>query len=66
MLEAIRAAGRGGFKAAGGVRTAEDAGRYLELADEIMGAGWTTPQTFRFGASGLLADLLGERASGTY
>jgi len=66
MLEAIRAAGRGGFKAAGGVRTAEDAGRYLELADEIMGEGWTTPQTFRFGASGLLADLLGERASGTY
>ena len=25
-----------------------------------------SPQTFRFGASGLLADLLGERASGTY
>jgi deoxyribose-phosphate aldolase len=58
MLEAVRAAGHGGFKAAGGVRTAEDAGRYLELADEIMGLGWTSPQTFRFGASSLLADLL--------
>jgi deoxyribose-phosphate aldolase len=66
MLEAIRAAGHGGFKAAGGVRTAEDAGRYLELADEIMGEGWTSPQTFRFGASGLLADLLGKQAAGTY
>jgi deoxyribose-phosphate aldolase len=66
MLEAIRAAGRGGFKAAGGVRTAEDAGTYLELADEIMGEGWTSPATFRFGASSLLADLLGQRASGSY
>ncbi len=66
MLGAIRTAGHGGFKAAGGVRTAEDAGRYLELADELMGEGWTTPQTFRFGASGLLADLLGERPTGTY
>jgi len=66
MLEIIRASGHGGFKAAGGVRTAEDAGRYLELADEIMGEGWTSPQTFRFGASGLLADLLGEKAAGTY
>ena len=65
MLEAIQAAGHGGFKAAGGVRTAEDAGRYLALADEIMGEGWTSPQTFRFGASGLLADLLGEQAAGT-
>jgi deoxyribose-phosphate aldolase len=66
MLEAIKAAGHGGFKAAGGVRTAQDAGAYLALADEIMGEGWTSPQTFRFGASGLLADLLGKTASGTY
>jgi deoxyribose-phosphate aldolase len=58
MLEVIRAAGRGGFKASGGVRTAEDAGRYLELADEELGPDWVTPQTFRFGASSLLADLL--------
>jgi deoxyribose-phosphate aldolase len=58
MLEAIRDAGRGGFKAAGGVRTAEDAGAYLDLADAILGPGWTAPATFRFGASGLLVDLL--------
>jgi deoxyribose-phosphate aldolase len=64
MLEAIRAAGHGGFKAAGGVRTTDDAGRYLELADELLGEGWTSPRTFRFGASSLLADLLGERATG--
>ena len=66
MLDAIQAAGHGGFKASGGVRTADDAGRYLALADEIMGEGWTSPQTFRFGASGLLADLLGKRPAGTY
>ena len=58
MLEAIRDHGRGGFKAAGGVRTAEDAAAYLALADEVVGEGWTAPETFRLGASGLLADLL--------
>ncbi len=67
MLEAIAAAGRGGFKASGGVRTAQDAGAYLELADELLGEGWVSPQTFRFGASGLLADLLhGEAGTGAY
>ena len=30
---------------------------YLELADEIMGPGWATPATFRFGASSLLDAL---------
>jgi deoxyribose-phosphate aldolase len=58
MLEAIKAKGHGGFKASGGIRTAQDAAAYLELADEIMGPGWTAPHTFRFGASGLLAELL--------
>lgn len=47
-----------GFKASGGVRTVGDAGAYLALADEIMGEGWASPETFRFGASGLLDDLL--------
>lgn len=47
-----------GFKASGGVRTVADARVYLDLAEEIMGAGWVTPQTFRFGASGLLGDIL--------
>jgi deoxyribose-phosphate aldolase len=58
MLEAIAAAGRGGFKASGGVRTAEDAAGYLDLADALLGPDWVTPQTFRFGASSLLDDLL--------
>jgi len=47
-----------GFKAAGGIRTVADATPYLALADEIMGAGWVSPATFRFGASALLDDLL--------
>ena len=47
-----------GFKPAGGIRTTEDAGAYLALADRIMGEGWVGPRTFRFGASGVLDDLL--------
>ena len=58
MLHAIRDSGRdAGFKAAGGVRTLEDAAVYLQLARDIMGEGWLTPAHFRFGASGLLAAL---------
>lgn len=59
MLEEIKASGKpAGFKPAGGVRTVADAAIYLGMADEIMGAGWAGPQTFRFGASGLLGDIL--------
>lgn len=59
MLTAIRESGKAvGFKPAGGVKTTEQAGHYLDLADEIMGEGWATPDTFRFGASGVLDDLL--------
>ena len=58
VLEAIEVSGRPvGFKASGGIRTLADARTYLELADEIMGPGWATPETFRFGASGLLDAL---------
>ncbi|MEQ6291501.1 deoxyribose-phosphate aldolase [Vogesella sp. GCM10023246] len=58
MLQAIRDSGRdAGFKAAGGVRTLADAAIYLQLAAEIMGEAWLTPAHFRFGASGLLANL---------
>ena len=68
MLEAIaeaRTAGRRvGFKAAGGIRTAQQAAQYLSLGDEIMGDGWATPETFRFGASALLDDLLGVLGGG--
>lgn len=59
MLGAIRAAGRPvGFKASGGIRTLADAALYLGIADRIMGPGWATPATFRFGASGLHAALV--------
>lgn len=51
-----------GFKASGGLRTLQDARVYLDLADAIMGTGWATPATFRFGASGLLSDLLAHTA----
>ncbi|MXU66117.1 deoxyribose-phosphate aldolase [Oceanomicrobium pacificus] len=59
MLEAIRDTGaNAGFKPAGGVKSTADAGIYLGLADRIMGTGWATPETFRFGASGVLDALL--------
>jgi deoxyribose-phosphate aldolase len=59
LLAAIRdAEGRVGFKAAGGVRTADDAAGYLHLAATILGPEWATARRFRFGASALLDDLL--------
>jgi deoxyribose-phosphate aldolase len=59
MLTAIRESGRRvGFKPAGGVRTVADARLYLTLAATIHGSDWLMPSTFRFGASGLLADIL--------
>ena len=55
MLQVIRDSGRlVGLKPSGGIRTVADAQQYLDLADAIMGPQWATPQTFRFGASGLL------------
>jgi deoxyribose-phosphate aldolase len=59
LLEVVRDAGHGGVKASGGVRTAERATEYLALADEVMGAGWATPERFRIGASSLVDDILG-------
>ncbi|MBF1995516.1 deoxyribose-phosphate aldolase [Serratia symbiotica] len=47
-----------GFKPAGGVRTAEDALHYLQLADRLLGEGWADVRHFRFGASSLLTSLL--------
>lgn len=59
MLTAIRNSGRSaGFKPAGGIRTVADAEDYLDLADAILDPDWATPATFRFGASGLLGDVL--------
>jgi len=59
MLDTIRKAGGAcGFKASGGIRDVTTAALYLDLAAEIMGATWISPATFRFGASGLLNDVL--------
>ncbi|MEO0543298.1 MAG: deoxyribose-phosphate aldolase [Pseudomonadota bacterium] len=60
MMTAIREFGdrARGFKPAGGIRTMEDANAYLAIADDLMGEGWASKETFRFGASGLLTNLL--------
>lgn len=47
-----------GFKPAGGVRNADDAAVYLDLAEQILGASWASKANFRFGASSLLTNLL--------
>lgn len=47
-----------GFKPAGGVKNAEDAAIYLDLATDILGENWATKSNFRFGASSLLTNLL--------
>jgi deoxyribose-phosphate aldolase len=74
MLRAIHDADAPvGLKPSGGIRTLDDAAAYLAQADEIMGPGWVTPATFRFGASGLWNALVaaieggsGVRAEGQY
>lgn len=50
--------GKCGFKAAGGIRTLDDAAGYFALADDILGPSWATPGHFRFGASSLLGEIL--------
>ncbi|WP_067522919.1 deoxyribose-phosphate aldolase [Endozoicomonas ascidiicola] len=47
-----------GFKAAGGIRTAEEAMTHLQLAENMMGAEWIGSDHYRFGASGLLDSLV--------
>lgn len=63
MLEAIlERGGRVGFKAAGGLRTLEQAQCYIDLADQILGRDWTSAAHVRLGASTLLDGLLAEIA----
>ncbi len=66
MLQAVRdfAARTGeirGVKLAGGIRTTKEAVRYLVMVNEVAGEPWLRPETFRFGASSLLNDLLLQR-----
>jgi len=58
MLDAIAEdGGRCGFKAAGGIRTLDDAQRYLALAEARLGGNWVTPAHFRIGASALFVEI---------
>jgi len=66
MLEAVRDFRREtgvqvGVKAAGGIRTAKDALKYLVAVNEVAGEDWLDPDWFRFGASSLLNDVLQQR-----
>ena len=47
-----------GFKAAGGVRTPEDAALYYTIVEEILGREWLTTDLFRIGASSAANNLL--------
>ena len=47
-----------GFKASGGIKTLEDAKKYLLLSHAILGPRWANAQNFRIGASSLLDDLI--------
>ncbi len=59
MLEVIKEKNPAvGFKAAGGVKNAEQAADYLALAESVLGENWVSAKTFRFGASSLLGGLL--------
>jgi len=62
MLRTIRdyarAEGVGvGFKAAGGIRTAKQSIEWLALVKDELGPAWLDASRFRFGASGMLADI---------
>jgi deoxyribose-phosphate aldolase len=59
MLNAIKDTGETcGFKAAGGVKNAQDVADYLALTQSILSSEWITPAHFRFGASSLLGNLI--------
>lgn len=58
-----------GVKAAGGIRSAKDAVRYLVLVRETAGAEFLVPSRWRLGVSSLLDDLVAQRRhlrSGVY
>jgi deoxyribose-phosphate aldolase len=46
-----------GFKPAGGIRTAKQSLEWLMLLKEELGPRWLNADMFRFGASGMLADI---------
>jgi deoxyribose-phosphate aldolase len=58
-----------GFKPAGGIRTAKQSLEWLSLMKDELGPSWLKSELFRFGASGMLADIerqLEHHATGRY
>lgn len=51
-----------GFKAAGGVRTTEDAVKYYTIIKEVLGEEWLNNEYFRLGASSLTNAVLSDIA----
>lgn len=49
-----------GFKAAGGIATAQEAVKYFAIVNHILGKQWLIPELFRIGASRLANQLLAE------
>lgn len=49
-----------GFKAAGGIRTAEEALNYYAIVKEVLGDEWLNKDLFRIGASSLANSLLAQ------
>ena len=47
-----------GFKAAGGIRTPQDAALYYTIVENMLGREWLTPRFFRIGASSLANSIL--------
>lgn len=47
-----------GFKAAGGVKTPEDAALYYTIVEEVLGDEWLTTDLFRIGASSAANNLI--------
>lgn len=59
IREYFEATGRRvGFKAAGGIRTPEEAVVYYTIVKEVLGDEWLNPDLFRIGASSLANSLL--------
>ncbi len=59
MLDSIaKTAKNVGFKAAGGIKSVDDANLYLTLAEQTLGHNWVNADHFRFGASSLLQNAL--------
>ncbi len=58
-----------GFKPAGGIRSAKQSLEWLALMREELGGSWLKAELFRFGVSGMLADIerqLEHHATGRY